>query len=288
MAIGRRNGMVQMLHIPLCCDHSTCSISISTRKQLRLASPYIKLADLRSLGAAVHTSAFVACHASHACVCASHGSSGNFSLWQLPFDPCSSYARCSLCPCPSPFPSEAVASFCYRRSDGSICIVAARASGVEVWMYPPAAVARETAAAAACNGSDGVLVAAVASSPRAVTAMAALQFETAAGGGQQAAHFVIGHDDGSLRELSVDVWGSNVGGSVAFWELPPARRVTERYAVKFVQPWHHGSCLFVCAWADGCVQVFGTQGGWARPVSEAHRLSPGIAAALWCHGPALM
>ena len=218
-----------------------------------------------------------------------HGCCGRFSLWRLPFDACLSYARCSLCPNASPFPSEAVASFCYRRSDRSMCVVIARASGVEVWLYPPAAVAREAAAAAAaCGGKEGVLVAAVASSARAVTEMAALQFDGAGCGGQPAAHFVIGHDDGSLRELQVDVWGRHVGGSVACWDLPPVRSASEGFAVKFIRPWHHGSCLFVCAWADGCVQVFGTQGGWARPVSEAHRLSPGIAAALWCHGPALM
>ena len=98
VAVGRRNGMVQLLHIPLHCDHDTCSISISFRKQIRISNPYIKLAALRMLGPAVHTSAFVSNAAPDTCVIASHGSSGHFSLWQLLHNPCSSYARCFLCP----------------------------------------------------------------------------------------------------------------------------------------------------------------------------------------------
>ena len=50
MAIGRRNGMVQMLHIPLYCDHDTCSISISTHRRIRITSPYVKVAQLRRSG----------------------------------------------------------------------------------------------------------------------------------------------------------------------------------------------------------------------------------------------
>ena len=289
VAVGRRNGMVQLLHIPLHCDHDTCSISISFRKQIRISNPYIKLAALRMLGPAVHTSAFVSNAAPDTCVIASHGSSGHFSLWQLLHNPCSSYARCFLCPSSSSssssssFLSEALASFCYRRTDRSICIVAARASAVEIWLYPAGSLARDTSAAAA-KGDDGTLVASVPSGPCCVTAMAALRFESEAcralgGSAQAAVTFVIGFDDGSLRELHVDVWGDDVGGSVSCWVLPSLRSVTERYAVKFIRPWHHGSCLFVCAWADGCVRVFSSQGddGIAQPASEMHRLCPGDA-----------
>jgi hypothetical protein len=239
--------MVQLLHIPLHCDHDTCSISISFRKQIRISNPYIKLAALRMLGPAVHTSAFVSNAAPDTCVIASHGSSGHFSLWQLLHNPCSSYARCFLCPSSpsssssssSSFLSEALASFCYRRTDRSICIVAARASAVEIWLYPAGSLARDTSAAAA-KGDDGTLVASVPSGPCCVTAMAALRFESEAcralgGSAQAAVSFVIGFDDGSLRELHVDVWGDDVGGSVSCWVLPSLRSVTERYAVKFIR-----------------------------------------------------
>jgi hypothetical protein len=233
------------------------------------------------LGPAVHTSAYVSAVASDACVISSHGSSGHFSLWQLPFNPCASYARCFLCPSSSSLLAEAVASFSYRRADRSTCIVTARASGVEIWLYPLHALARETSAAA-CKIDNGVKVASVPSGPYNVTAMAALQFEgdtPRAGGARAAVHFVIGFDDGSLRELHVDVWGQDVGGSVACWLLPPLRSATEHFAVKFIRPWHHGSYMFVCAWEDGCVQVFSSKGagGVAQPASEMHCLSPGNA-----------
>ncbi len=292
VAIGRRNGMVQMLHVPLYCDHDTCSISISTHRRIRITSPYVKIAQLRLHGPALHitaSSSSSSSSSSDACVIASHGPSGHFSLWQLLHDPRASFARCSLCPSPSPFPSEAVASFCYRRSDQSTCIVIARAFGIEIWLYPLGALERETAAAVpvgSCSG--GVMVASLQSSPRSVTAMAALQFECEAVGSalqpgekayskHTAVKFIIGHDDGSLGELHADVWGQDVGGSVTCWALPSVRGSEEQGAVRLIEPWHHGSCLFACAWSDGCVQLFGSQGedGHAHPVSQVHKLAPG-------------
>jgi hypothetical protein len=282
--------MVQLLHIPLICDHDTCSISISRHRQIRITSPYVKLSQLRSLGPAAHVSAFISGDACDTCVISSHASSGYYSLWQLPCDPCASYARCGLCPSPSPIPSPAIASFSYRRSDRSMCIVIARTSGVEIWLYPPGSLARETIAAV-LRADQGVLVASLQASPLSVTTMAALQFqcETSGAGAEQqgqgkqaAVHFVAGYDDGSLREVHLDVWGDNVGSSVSCWALPPVRSATERLPVKFIRPWHHGSCMFVCAWADGCVQVFGSRGeeGLAYPVGEMYRLSPGAVSCL--------
>jgi hypothetical protein len=303
VAIGRRNGMVQVLHIPLYIDHDTCSISISTHTRIRITSPYVKVAQLRLHGPAVHISAIASTTASAACVVASHASSGHFSLWQLLHDPRASFARCSLCPSPSPFPSEAIASFCYRRSDQSTCIITARASGVDIWLYPLASLEREAAAAAVPLGScsGGVMVASLKSSPRSVTAMTALQFEceaveSALQPGEKAyskrtaVKFIIGYDDGSLCELHADVWGQDVGGSVSCWSLPSARSCEDLGAVRLIQPWHHGSCLFACAWADGCVQVFGSQGqdGRAHPVSQVHKLAPGNCCTASCNPQLLL
>jgi hypothetical protein len=280
VALGRRSGMVQLLHVPLCCDHDTCSISISSRRRIRVTSPYVKVSQLRTLGPVAHVSAFASGAACDACVIASHGPSGCFSLWQQPYDACESYARCHLCPSPSPISSPAVASFSYRRSDLSTCIVIARASAVEVWLYPPGSLPRETIATAP-KADQGVLVASVPASPLCVTAMAALQFESDAPGGaghaRPAVQFVVGYDDGSLRELHLDVWGADVGSSITCYALPQPRSVTERFPVKLIRPWHHGSVLFVCAWVDGGVQVFGSRSlhGTAQPVSELHRLAPG-------------
>jgi hypothetical protein len=117
--------------------------------------------------------------------------------------------------------------------------------------------------------------------------MAALQFHDESSGEAQmqrdaatspaCVSFIIGHSDGSLRQLHVDVWASNVAESVSCHLLPPFRCTTEQFSVKYIQPWHDGSCLFVCAWADGCVQAFGSLGGGgaAYPLSAMHRLSPG-------------
>jgi hypothetical protein len=272
--------MVQLLHIPLYCDHDSCSISISRLRPIRVTSPYVKLSQLRSLGPAEHVSAFVSGDGCDSCVISSHGTSGCYSLWQLPYDPCASYARCCLCPSSSPIPSSAVASFSYRRLDRSLCIVIARASAVEIWLYPAGSLARETMAAVS-RADEGVLVATIQASPLSVTAMAALQFECEQPGQdkQTAVHFMVGYSDGSLRDVHVDVWGSSVGSSVSCWVLPPVRIPTERFPVKFIQPWHHGSCIFVCAWADGCVQVFAShaEGGMAHPAGDLHRLSPGAA-----------
>lgn len=290
VAVGRRSGMVQLLHVPLCCDHDTCSISISSQRPIRVTSPYVKVSQLRTLGPVAHVSSFVSGAESDACVSASHGPSGRFSLWQQPYDACASYARCHLCPSPSPISSPAVASFSYPRPDRSTCIVIARASAVEVWLYPPGSLARETMDTAA-KADEGVLVASVRASPLCVTAMAALQFECDAPGDcghtRAAVQFVVGYDDGSLREMHLDVWGGDVGGSVVCCALPPPRSATERFPVKFIRPWHHGSFLFVCAWADGGVQVFASRGlhGTAQPSSELHRLAPGDARCLFVASP---
>jgi hypothetical protein len=105
-----------------------------------------------------------------------------------------------------------------------------------------------------------------------------------------AVKFIIGYDDGSLCELHADVWGQDVGGSVSCWSLPSARSCEDLGAVRLIQPWHHGSCLFACAWADGCVQVFGSQGqdGRAHPVSQVHKLAPGNCCTASCNPQLLL
>ena len=296
--------MVQMLHIPIHCDHDTCSISVSSRKQIRITNPYIKMADLRWLGPVVHSSPIVSKDLTETCVIASHGSSGHFSFWQKLHHPHESHARCFLCPAPpASFLTEAVASFVFRRVDHSTCIVIARAYGIEIWCYPSTALSREASAAAHKgdeNNERKYLVASVSSGPDNVTAMASLQFQhenDAAKTGVQSAdaavHFVIGYDNGSLSEFHVDVWALNpldISVSDVCWMSPPARSSGENYAVKYIRPWHHGSCMFVVAWADSRVQVFASQSAdgphkvkrSTRTASAMHSLCPGTCCVCHC------